>query len=168
MSNGTSFFTTVDRVFLYIGVLALVALAFIVYVRPPGAAPFPQGGRGAASPPPAEIVIGRLDTGQCFVYPEVTPNLGRTPNSPDPNKVYWRSLAPAGAGDSFTITFTGNWPFNGSKTNISVPATNGTLNMYTVDPNGPMDTTYDYSIADNTTPCTAVPVQTEMRVHVTQ
>lgn len=157
-SHNTGFLSSADKVFIYLGALALAALAVIAaaaYKNLNSSGRNTTGGPGLTAPPPANVIVGHLNTGECFVYFDSDggyPTLASSPASTYPTKIVWQSVLPPGSNHVFTITFNDS-PFQGGATIITVPVSgSSTSGTYQVAAGKDRSNPYPYTIQDSTDP----------------
>jgi hypothetical protein len=160
ISDNKGVLGSADKAFIYLGALALAALAVIAamaYKDLNISGRNTTGGQHLISSDTAIVIVGHLDTGECFAYFDDGnyPILGWAFDSSYPSKILWKSVLPPGTNHVFQITFA-EWPFPGSRTMITVDTGSSTSSPYQVAPGKDRSTPYTYTIQDLTDPCSSV------------
>jgi hypothetical protein len=145
---------TVDRGFLYVGVLAVVAgiAIYAMNVANVGFGPY-------FTAPTEEIFVGTTDSNQCYVsIPHAMTNSFPSPNLP--HAIKWTAI---GDNHSYTITFTKKTPL--AVASVSVPAGQSSLDQDILPAN---NATFDYTVQNNANSCTGKLLPEDAWVHVSK
>jgi hypothetical protein len=146
---------TIDRGFLYVGVLAVVAgvAIYVMNIAKVSFTPY-------LAAPTKEIFVGTMDSSQCYIS-DTYAMMNSFPSPDLPHTIKWTAI---GDNHSYTITFPKGTPLQRSVVSVSVPAGQSSKVLYIAPAN---NADFPYTVQNNANSCKE-PIPEPAWVHVSK